>query len=206
MKIQPVVEGDGEVHAVPVLLRRLIDACGAYDVGVGRPIKRTRHQLTNEFELARSVRLAGMQDDCAAILVLLDADNDCPKELAPTLRGWANSAAAGVPCAVVMAEREFEAWFLAAIESLRGTKGILDDALPHPDPETPRGAKERLEERMAPGRTYSETADQASLTATFDLAVAYQGCRSFRTLVTSFGSILAAAGRPLAEWPPADWK
>lgn len=36
MKIQPVVEGHGEVEAVPILLRRLIDEAGAWRIGVGR--------------------------------------------------------------------------------------------------------------------------------------------------------------------------
>jgi hypothetical protein len=39
VNIQPIVEGDGEVFAVPVLLRRLRDAAGAYSLGVNQPIK-----------------------------------------------------------------------------------------------------------------------------------------------------------------------
>ena len=42
---------------------------------------------------------------------------------------------------VVLAHREFEAWFLAAIESLRGTGGIRADAESHHDPESPREQK-----------------------------------------------------------------
>ena len=36
MNIQPIVEGHGEVAAVPVLLRRLRDAAEAYGIDVGR--------------------------------------------------------------------------------------------------------------------------------------------------------------------------
>ena len=57
-----------------------------------------------------------------------------------------------MPCYVVMPNREYEAWFLATIESLRGTRGIRDDATPHPDPESPRGAAEELRRRMARNR------------------------------------------------------
>ena len=69
-----------------------------------------------------------------------------------------------------MAYREYEAWFLASIESLRGQRGIRQDAQSHPAPEEPRGAKGQLEARLEQGRSYSETADQAALSATFDLA------------------------------------
>ena len=36
--IQPVVEGHGEVEALPVLLRRLRDEASAWKVGIGTPI------------------------------------------------------------------------------------------------------------------------------------------------------------------------
>ena len=47
MKIEPIVEGHGEVQAVPVLLHRLLDAAQVFDVDVDRTIPRkaarTRH-------------------------------------------------------------------------------------------------------------------------------------------------------------------
>ena len=205
MTIQPVVEGYGEVAAVPVLLRRLVAEAGVYGIQVGKPIRRKRSELAKEDGLRRSVDLALLQQDCRAILILLDSDDDCPKELAPSLEEWAKSEARQVPCAVVMAHREYEAWFLAAIESLRGERGILPDASPHPDAESPRDAKGQLEERMASGRSYSETADQAALTALFDMATAFARCRSFRRMVRAFGSLATAAGEPLQEWPPPGW-
>ena len=95
--------------------------------------------------------------------MLLDSDSDCPAELGPTIHGWAVEAAGGVPCGVVLAHREYEAWFLAAIESLRGHRGVRIDAEPHPNPENPRGAKEQLELRLQGGAGYMETADQPAL-------------------------------------------
>jgi hypothetical protein len=105
----------------------------------------------------------------------------------------------------VLAHREYEAWFLAAIESLRGVRGIRADAVSHPDPEAPGGAKGQLEQRLAAGRSYSETADQAALTATFDMAQTYRRCRSFRRMVRAFGLLAAAMGVPLDPWPPPAW-
>jgi hypothetical protein len=78
-----------------------------------------------------------------------------------------------------LAHSEFEAWFLAAIESLRGCRGVRIDAQPPEAPEAIRGAKERLQSLMSFGRHYSETVDQAALAATMDLDLAARRSPSF---------------------------
>jgi hypothetical protein len=206
MNIQPIVEGHGEVNAVPELLRRLRNEAHAYQLDVNPPIRKKRSELVEEAQLRRAVLLARKQENCAAILVLFDSDDDCPKTLAPSVQGWAESAAGSVPCAVVMAHREYEAWFLAAIESLRGVRGIRPDAVSHHEPEAPRGAKWHLEQRMARGRSYSETADQAALSARLDLAAVYRRCRSFKRMVRAFGLLALGAGITLPHWPPTAWE
>lgn len=141
MKIQPIVEGHGDVAALPVLLRRLVNEAQVWGVDIGRPIRRPRNRLVEEAGVQQAVQLALVQPDCGGVLVLLDGDSDCPAHLGPTVLGWATEAAAEVPCGVVLAHREYEAWFLAAIESLRGYRSVRIDAEPHADPERPRGAK-----------------------------------------------------------------
>jgi hypothetical protein len=205
MRIQPIVEGYGEVTAVPELLRRLCNQAGVFQIGVNRPIRKRRHELVNEDPLRQTVQLALLQEDCGSILILFDADDDCPKELAPRLRRWAQDEARSTPCTVVIAKREYEAWFLATIESLRGKRGIRSDATSHPDPEGPRGAKEQLEQRLDPGCSYRETIDQVALTAQFDLHEAFLRCRSFRSLVGAFGRLAEGMGVPLVDWA-AKWK
>lgn len=203
--IQPIVEGHGEVDAVPVLLRRLIAEAKAWKIDVGRPIRRNRSQLVEKSELEKSVRLALLQPNCGAVLIMFDGDRDCPAELGPTVRAWAVAVAGGVPCEVVMPHREYEAWFLAAIESLRGRRGIVDDAGIHPEPETPHGAKEQLEARMRAGRSYLETRDQPAFSDMFSMATTYTRCRSFRKMTRSFGTLLRAMEGEVAPWPPTTW-
>ena len=58
MNIQPIVEGHGEVTAVPVLLRRLRDEAKAFAIDVNKPIRRRRSQLVEEAQLRRSIQLA----------------------------------------------------------------------------------------------------------------------------------------------------
>ena len=205
MTIQPIVEGQGEVAAVPLLLRRLRNEAQAWGLDVARPHRRHRTQMVRKDSLQDAVRLAVLAQDCVGVLILLDADDDCPKDLAPTLEGWAQEAAGTVSCVVVMANREYEAWFLASMEVLRGSAGILPDASSHPDPETPRDAKGQLELRMRQGASYSPTVDQARLTAHINLESAYRNCRSFRKLVSAFGALATAAGVTPAAWPPAAW-
>ena len=191
--------------AVPVLLRRLVSEAQVWPVRIGRPIRQRRTQLVEEAGVKRAVRLACVQPNCGAVLMLFDGNSDCPAELGPTVHIWAAEAAAGVPCGVVLAHREYEAWFLAALESLRGRRGLPIDAEAHPSPENPRGAKEQLELQMPRGVSYVETADQPALSAQFSLEVAYRRSRSFRKLVTSFGSLVRSMGHDIGPWPPATW-
>jgi hypothetical protein len=205
MIIQPIVEGQGEVAAVPLLLRRLQNEAQVWGFDIGKPHRKRRTQLVKRDTLQSAVRVAAKRENCAAILILFDADDDCPRELAPKLEEWAREAAGGRPCAVVMANREYEAWFLASIEALRGKSAILHDATSHPDPERPRDAKGELEERMGRSASYSPTVDQAALTAHLDLESVHRNCRSFRKLVSAFGVLAAATAVAPAVWPPEKW-
>src|SRR5271166_5286659 len=146
MKIYVLVEGHGEVEAAPVLLRRLLAEAQCYGIGVGPPIRRTQSQLRSQAGIQHGVRLALLQPECAAVVILFDGEDDCPKELAGQVRAWARAAATGKPCDVVVAYREYETWFLAALESLRGQYGIAKDAAAPANPESKRDAKGALEE------------------------------------------------------------
>jgi len=203
MKIYPIVEGHGEVAAAPVLLRRLVAEAGCHGVGVGTPIRRTQSQFRGKETVQAAVRLAALQPQCAAIVLLFDGEDDCPKELAEEVRAWAREAAGEIPCDVVVAYREYETWFVAALESLRGHYGIREDAEAPADPESRRDAKGWLEDFM-PG-TRAETGDQPGMSQTFDMGMAHRRNRSFRKLVKTVGSLLAQLQHPLPEWPPASW-
>ena len=170
------------------------------------PIRRTRSRLVEEAGVKQAVRLALVQPDCRAVLILFDGDDDdCPADLGTTVQEWATAAANGIPCRVVLAHREYESWFLAAIDSLRGCRGVLIDAEPHPDPERPRDAKKQLEARMQPGASYLETTDQPAFSAMFSLSDAYRRSRSFRKLADSFANLVRAMEHDVGVWPPPAW-
>lgn len=193
--VVPIVEGDGEVQAVPVLLRRLSQWLSPQSVvNLGRPIRVRRDRfLRRDAEFRRMLLLAAAKVGAKGwVLVLLDADDDCPVELA---RAIANRARTVVPhCAVsvVCANREFEAWFLASAEALSGKRGLFvaDGDSPR-DPDLIRGAKEWLSRRIAGGR-YRETTDQPAFAAVMDLELALRRSRSFRKMCADWSRLATA--------------
>lgn len=184
MKVAPIVEGDGEVAAVPVLLRRLAAwRTPGVPTDILPPIRVRRDRFLNrDEEFTRYLRLAAAKcEDGGWILVLLDADDDCPAQLAPQVLARAAECIAHRSISVVLAKREFEAWFIAAAESLNGYRDFLVDPEEVIDAETPRDAKSWLRQRIA-GHVYGETTDQPAFAARFDLEQAFGGSRSFRKL------------------------
>lgn len=206
MKVYPIVEGHGEVDAAPLLIRRLFFEAQCHTIGVGRPIRRTQSQLRSKEGIQAGVRLALLQPECAAVIILFDGEDDCPKDLAAQVRTWASQAASGTPCDVVVAYREYETWFLAAIESLRGQYGIAQDAVAPVNPEAKRDAKGALEKFMPANRAYSETGDQPAMSQKFDMGLAHRRNRSFRKMVKTIGDLLAQLQQTIPVWPPAGWQ
>ncbi len=186
--ILPIVEGQSEVHSVPLLLRRLIGDIGIYDIGVARPFRVKRNKVVRSGELERALAMSIRARPAAgAVLVLLDADDDCPAELGPSLLERCREATP-LPTAVVLANRELESWFLGAKESLRGLRGIRPDARIPDKPESIRGAKERLSRNMEYNR-YIPVDDQPALVAQMDLEMAKNHCPSFRKLARDVAAL-----------------
>lgn len=174
MRIACIVEGHGEVEAVPVLLRRIATALRpGVDLNVAHPIRVPKSRLVRPDELERAVELAARGTTSRdGILVLVDADDACPAELGPSLLARARLARADRRIAVVIAKREFESWFVAAARSIAGRRGLTCDLDPPPDPEGVTDAKGWLRARSEANVSYRETVDQAALVAVFDLAAA----------------------------------
>jgi len=178
VKIIRIVEGQGEVAAVPILLRRIAQSLNVYDAQVGKPIRCPRHKLVKPGELERAIELAVLKGGIEGrVLLLVDADDDCPAQLGPDLLKRAKAARVDISIGVVLAKREFEAWFLGSLESLRNEDGIPPGEGLHREPEDIPGAKEHL--RGLLGIPYSEVIDQPAMAALFDMDRARENCPSF---------------------------
>lgn len=182
--VASIVEGAGEVAALPVLLRRLAAWRGPVDyVEVLTPIRVYKDRFLNRAEeFSRHLQLAAAKcGETGWVLILLDADDDCPAQKGALVLDKAKSLIPHRRIAVVFANREYEAWFIAAAESLNGCRGFRCDAQDvRADPEVPRDAKGWMREHMP--NSYGETTDQPAFSQIFDMDLAHQRSRSFRKL------------------------
>lgn len=194
LAVAAIVEGHAEVESVPLLLRRIFAQLGASDIQVARPFRVKRNRVVKPGELERAIgQTIRDRSEVGGIMVLIDSDDDCPAQLGPQLVNRAKKVT-HLPVAVVLANREFECWFLGSKESLRGINGILEDATAPLNPENVRGAKAHLTRNMARGRRYLEVDDQATFVEKFDLNAARRCCRSFDKCFREAEHLLRAIG------------
>ena len=186
-----MIEGHGEVDAIPLLVRRIChDIYSDFSVQTSRPVRLSKSKLLRGDELERAVRLAiANTESQAPILIVLDADDDCPAILGPQLKMRAAAAARTDLISVVIPKYEFETWFLYAARSLAGKRGLHPQLSPPLDPYEIRGAKEWLSRHMIAGRKYSPTVDQAALVGSIDLRET-RTCRSFDRLCREIGRLI----------------
>jgi hypothetical protein len=199
LRVAAIVEGHGEYESIRALLTRIwSELLDGAQIEVLRPIRHKRHQLVREAELRRAVDLAAKKLLAylpepavpSLILVLLDADEDKPCQLAPTLLAWARAARSDMDIVCIVANVEYETWFIAAAESLSDYLD-LDSAIPD-QPETARLGKGWIERRFR-GTKYSETQDQPAMTAVMDLALCRARSPSFDKLCRELESRRARA-------------
>ena len=195
MKVGLIVEGHGEVHSAPLLLRRILqELAPALSPSILTPHRVSRGQLTKEEGLQHAIEfMARKVGNEGRILLLLDADDDLPCVLGPRLLALARGFRPDRDVSVVVAKREYEAWFLTSAESLRGRRGLPEDLAPPVAPEAIRDAKGWLSEHMSDG--YRETIDQPALTSVFDLTVARRA-DSFDKLFREVGRLFGLSVPP----------
>ncbi|MEU0241874.1 DUF4276 family protein [Nocardiopsis sp. NPDC006198] len=160
--VAPIVEGHGEMPAIRTLIDRIsLELMGTY-VEVTQPFRLDSAKMRKPEELAKAVRFQSARvRDRGGVLVLRDGDDSditCPVELAASLAPEPDLVT--VPVEIVIARHEYEAWFLAAAESLRSHPSVHDDAKAPEDPEGKRDAKTQLRSIM--NESYKETLTRRS--------------------------------------------
>lgn len=227
------VEGRGDKTALPKLARRVITHLGANDAlfvdaepftakGIGSLVKDGCSNWHRWLSAAGTTR-----KNIGAVLLVLDGDAEkvpqsweqyvkqhksadfCAYRVAAMLAHEARNARAGdaFSLAVVFAMKEFEAWLIGGVESLRG-KGLAENrgsvplsaVVPDIDVETKRDAKGLLRE-LIPG--YDQTLDQAVLADHVDLAMVGQRCRSFLRFQSAINKLAEAVRAGKAIISPA---
>ena len=192
--IVPVVEGVGDVAALPGLLTRiLLEKYNRTDVNVAQGKSKVvvaNGRMKLESKLEQFLQHAHNKPECDAILVLLDADDDCPVDESRHLSRRCEQFHSICPVEVVYAHREYESWFLASLDTIRG-QGVIPDTVSIPTPvEDVNNPKQWLTDQMPPGRAYKETTHQASFSGLIDVELAYNKSRSFRRLCHALEQLL----------------
>lgn len=176
-----IVEGYGEVEALPPLLHRVASAEGLRGQLVLNPPIRVKAGSFLNDEAYRNKQLvlasAKAAERNGGVLVLIDCEDECPAELGPQLYRQAQAVLRDdIPIMISIAYREYESWFLAAAHSLGGRRGIPSDIESPGNSESIRGAKEWLSRRM--DCSYDPIIHQAEFSRIMDLAEARSN-RSF---------------------------
>lgn len=178
-KIASIVEGHGEVEAVPILLRRIVaHAAPDHAIVQTTPIRVPRGKIVHANDLSRYVELArNKAGEHGAILILADEDEDCAKELVDSMFAMDMIQSCSVPIAIVFASRCFETWFVVSAKSFAGKRDFPENLVPPEKPEEIQNPKRWLEQHNNLNAgirrwSYKEPVDQPGLTADLDIEVA----------------------------------
>lgn len=178
-----IVEGHSEVVSLPILLERLnARLAPERHVSIARPPVRVSKDgfLNKESDFVRYLRLAAAKvSPGEGVLVVLDADKDCPATRGPEILDRARAVVPDRRVAIVLANREYEAWLIAGARSL-SRLDLMGEDEPDVDPDDVLGAKSWLDRRMSSG--YNARVDQPRLTSAVDLDQVERASRSFRKL------------------------
>jgi len=199
LRIAPIVEGHGDEISVRKLLERVwYEVAGGEWVDVLKPVRRprtkllkrdpaTKEILPNRDEIHRAIKLASMKlantepDTPRLVLLMFDADEDCPKKIVEALESILKLVDPSVDLAMVFPHVEYETWFVAAADSLRDFLDLRPGDEKILDPETARLGKKWIQDRFRHHR-YSETLDQVRLTHVMDLRLCRERSPSFHKL------------------------
>lgn len=101
-----IVEGKGELEAVPVLIRRILAEINIHDVAIPEPVRIRRDKLLkdSDHELLRAVRfaIAKLEGNPGTILILIDSEGNCAVDISRELRDRAHAIRSDLPVQVVV--------------------------------------------------------------------------------------------------------
>jgi hypothetical protein len=198
--VAPIVEGHGEDNAIRLLVQRIwTELLGGEFVQVIKPIRWPRNRLVQHSELKRAIDLAALKlrsaalSDPAMILILLDADRDPPCTLGPDLLRQARESRPDIDVSCVVANVEYETWFVAAAASLGEFLQLPSVSELPLQPEAARLGKAWVQRRFR-GLKYSETLDQPAMTQAMDLGLCRERSPSFDKLCRELHARLGLSG------------
>lgn len=196
-KIYAIVEGHGEatepekgtLPAVYRLIHLMLQDLQCYTLFTPVRVQPWRMRSCGDFDapgkLEQVLRAHGRYSDCSAVLILRDLDDGCAAQVGPRIAARVR-AMGELPFSVIVvcAVREYEAWFLASLETIHPGHTYPED------PEAIRAAKGWLEREFG----YREIRDQSSYTSrvSIDQILTSGRSRSFQRLHSAFQQLVTA--------------
>jgi len=200
LHLASIVEGKGELEAVPVLIRRILAENNIHDAVILQPVRVRRNKVLkdSDIELSRAIQHAIEKFDniAGSILILIDSEGDRAVEISNRLARRAHDLRSDLPIHVVVAHTKYETWFLAGVNTLAGERGLQHNLPNPPSAEAVQDPKRWLKDHMAGSRTYSETTDQAAFSAAFDMSAARRNSRSFDKFYRTVCEVARSVRRP----------
>jgi hypothetical protein len=178
--VAPIVEGDGEVACMEILLKRIgKELLGGLSIKIAdRPLLLARDKFLNPSDLRAKLRIAAgrlrdrrfqwLRDQGwrSLVLVLRDTDGELPCVLGPEILKLARTARLQVEVACTVAHYEYETWFVAAADSLGQFLDLKGESAPT-DPEIRKLKKKWIEDHFKGDGWRDRTADR-------NAAISYQ--------------------------------
>lgn len=203
----PIVEGHGDAASIPLLVRKIWYEYLRCDLALDvlPPIRVPRGDFGQAQKLDRPLRLADIKLRATtarfqAILVVVDADDDCIAKVSKSVMQAAADAIANRNVRCVIADPMYEAWFAASHETMVDVLTIAADTnITNAD--SSQFKKSWVVQRMLAGRRYSETVDQPKLTSRIDPGLARKRSPSFDRLVVIFEQLRDLVNPPDAGKP-----
>jgi hypothetical protein len=195
--IQPLVEGRGEEAAIPNLIRRIASDAESYGAKVAQGHFHPRGKMRKLEELKDFIKVAKRQRGCAAILVIFDADDECPGDINDDLLEAARLEALPHVLAMVYPVRMIESWLLASPSALREYFDLTEIQLAdlHTlDPDSVRNPKAMLQRLTPAPDTYVSSVDMAGICSLLDIGEALSRSRSFKKFYQETISLLESIG------------
>ena len=210
----PIVEGETEVECFERLLHlvweRILNAADRLQVAEpfrgkrGSLIDPTHPSFLQKIEEASRTLARLLRRDPSGrglVLLLLDAERDCVRQLVATLLPALRPIRPDLPIACVLAKQMFENWIVAGASTLAGVNGLPNPLPRRHDFEGHNGAA-WLDEQMRsqrPPRKYRKTIDAIVFVRAMDLRECRENSPSFNKLCRVLEGQLPPPDEPPTE-------
>lgn len=204
-KFYTLVEGYGDVDAAHNLLTRLGNEFGIATPWA-RPLRWPNIINWNPTRqgyggLHKGLEFIRGKKDAAGLLILRDAEDECPKESAPGIAAQIQAQGLPFKTAVALLKPEYEVLFLPCMHRMQGI-GFPPEVKWNDDWEAHRDVKGWLGRQLPEGKIYKPAVNQKKMTQRIDLdelAAANVPCFGSLTRVIRF---LGANNSTANVYPP----